>query len=71
MDIIMNAERAANLSSMIATLFAGLLFIIQGLKFIGLKAQRPDLPGKVYLLAFICFAVGLFDIAVGIAHIYI
>lgn len=67
----MNAERAANLTSMIATLFAGLLFIIQGLKFISLKAQRPELPKKVYLVAFICFLVGLIDIAVGIAHLYI
>jgi uncharacterized membrane protein YfcA len=67
----MNAERAANLSSMIATLFAGLLFIIQGFKFISLKAQRPELPRKVYLLATICFIVGFVDIFVGIAHLYI
>ena len=71
MENMDKVEKTANVISMVATLVAGVLFIFQGFRFLNMKARQPELSGRVYTFAVVCFVVGIFDIIVGIAHIYI
>lgn len=59
-----------NWISMISVIIAGLIFIWEGLRLISIKKKNPKMPKKIYALAVICLIVGIFDIVVGILHIF-
>jgi uncharacterized membrane protein HdeD (DUF308 family) len=47
----------------------GFLLIYQGLVYIGIRKDNPELPGKFYALGVVFIVVGVIDILVGILHI--
>lgn len=58
-------------TAMILLVLFGLALIYQGIVYINMKNNNPELPRKVTVLGVIFIIVGIIDIILGIAHIYL
>ena len=55
---------------MAACFIAGFVFIYEGARYIFMKRQNDSLPDKLYVVAGLSIVLGVVDIMVGVAHIW-
>ena len=67
----MNLEYILNRASMVALLIAGVIFLYEGVKYIKMKQDNPEIPDKIYAAAILAMVVGIAEIIFGIAHFWI
>lgn len=66
-----DSSEVINYISMVSVIIAGVIFIWEGIRLISIKKKNNKMPGKIYTLAVLCLIIGVFDIVVGILHIYL
>lgn len=64
-------EYILNRASMVALIIAGIIFIYQGLMYIKMKNNNPDLPDKLYVAGSLTLFIGVVEILFGVAHFWI
>lgn len=68
--IKMDTEKLLNRISMITLLITGLIFIYEGIKYIYMKQQNPELPDKLYAAGILALIVGVAEIVFAIVHFF-
>lgn len=58
-------------ASMISVIIFGLLLVYQGIVYWKIRSENNDMPGKMTLLAVLFIVVGIIDILIGVAHLYL
>ena len=58
-------------ASMISVIIFGLLLVYQGIVYLKIRSENSDMPGKLIFVAVLFISVGIIDILIGVAHLYI
>lgn len=57
--------------SMISVIIFGLLLVYQGIVYWKIRSENDDMPWKMTLLAVLFIVVGIIDVLIGVAHLYL
>lgn len=66
----MTSEKFVNRLSMISLIIAGTIFVYEGIKYIYMKKNNPNLSDKVYVAGVLALVLGIIEIAFGVYHIF-
>ena len=66
----MDPELIMNRISMISLIIAGIMITSEGFQYLQDKKNNPKLSDKIYVVAYVAIGLGLFDVLIGIAHLW-
>ena len=66
----MDVEKLLIRVSMIVLLVTGAIFIYEGIKYINIKKENPNLSDKLYVAGAFALTLGVVEIAFGVFHFY-
>ena len=61
-------EKTLLIISMVVLIVTGIIFIIEGISYLRLKKQNPQIPNKLYVAGILAIILGIIDIIFGGLH---